>query len=286
VETIDYITPIVDDPHDYGTIAAANSISDIYAMGARPLFALNLVGFPLGCLSLTVLRDVLRGGAAKMAEAGIPIIGGHTVNDPEPKYGLAVTGVVHPGRVWTNAGARLGDRLVLTKPLGSGVITTAAKREQAPEGALAEAVAVMATLNKTAAEIGARHDIHACTDVTGFGFLGHLHEMTAGSGVGAVLRCSAVPLLSHALELAAEGFAPGGTHRNRDALGDAVRWAPGIGEAQQLVLYDAQTSGGLLFALPASDAQALVAALRAAGIAAAEVGETVPGPGGEIEVLP
>lgn len=284
VQTVDYITPIVDDPFDYGAIAAANSVSDVYAMGAKPLFALNVVGFPQGCLPLSVLRDILRGGMEKMAEAGVPTIGGHTVDDAEPKYGLSVTGVVHPDRVWTNAGAQPGDALILTKPLGSGIITTAAKRGEAPDDVLRAAVAAMSTLNDVAAEVGAGFDIHACTDITGFGFLGHLHEMTTGSGVGARVELSQVPLLPHAAELAAQDMAPGGTHRNREALAEAARWGRGVSEEEQLILCDAQTSGGLLLAVAPSDSTALMLAMGDAGGNGWRVGEILDDPSGRIEI--
>lgn len=284
VQTVDYITPIVDDPFDYGAIAAANSVSDVYAMGAKPLFALNVVGFPQGCLPLSVLRDILRGGMEKMAEAGVPTIGGHTVDDAEPKYGLSVTGVVHPDRVWTNAGAQPGDALILTKPLGSGIITTAAKRGEAPDDVLRAAVEAMSTLNDVAAEVGAGFDIHACTDITGFGFLGHLHEMTTGSGVGARVELSQVPLLPHAAELAAQDMAPGGTHRNREALAEAARWGRGVSEEEQLILCDAQTSGGLLLAVAPSDSTALMLAMGDAGGNGWRVGEILDDPSGRIEI--
>lgn len=286
VQSVDYITPVVDDPYACGAVAAANSLSDIYAMGGQPLFALNLVGFPSGKLSLHVLSAILQGGADKVREAGASIIGGHTIDDPEPKYGLVVTGLIHPRKVFTNAGAQGGDDLILTKPLGIGIITTGIKREQVSKETTEEAVRVMTTLNRDAAEAMVDVGVNACTDVTGFGLLGHLHEMTAGSRVGARISLKEVPVLSDAWRLVKEGVCPGGTKRNRQALEGKVTWAPEITEESQLVLCDAQTSGGLLIAVPKAKSPQLVKRLQAAEtLAAVRIGEIVADADG-IEVTP
>jgi selenide,water dikinase len=286
VQSVDYITPVVDDPYTCGAVAAANSLSDIYAMGARPLFALNLVGFPVAKLPLRVLGLILQGGADKVREAGAAIVGGHSIDDPEPKYGLVVTGLVHPKKIFTNAGARVGDDLILTKPLGIGVITTGIKRERVSQETVDQAVTAMTTLNRVAAEAMIEVGADACTDITGFGLLGHLYEMTSGSGVGARISLKAVPVLAAAWGLVKEGICPGGTKRNRQALEGKVTWAPEIGDEAQLILCDAQTSGGLLIAVPKEKSARLIEGLQAAKtLAAARVGEIVAG-AGEIAVVP
>jgi len=262
VQTVDYITPVVDDPYTYGAVAAANAISDVYAMGVRPLFALNLVNFPVDTLPLSVLGEILRGGADKAAEAGVVIAGGHSIEDPEPKYGMAVTGVAHPEAIVRNKGARPGDALVLTKPLGVGIITTALRAGKASPEAQAAAIAVMTTLNRGAAEAMVEVGVHAGTDVTGFGLLGHLREMLTASGVGARVYAKAVPTLEAVWPLAEELIAPNGTLRNRESLREVVTWGEGVSLPTQLVLCDAQTSGGLLIAVPADRADALVTALQ------------------------
>lgn len=280
VATVDYFTPIVDDPYDFGRIAAANALSDIYAMGARPIFALAIAGFPRDQLGSGVLERILRGGADKAAEAGIAVVGGHSIDDAEPKYGLAVTGLVHPDRIVRNVGARVGDRLFLTKPLGAGIVSTAIKRGLAGEAMVARAVDVMATLNRTASEAMLSVGPNAGTDVTGFGLLGHLSEMTAGSGVAARVRADAIPLQPGVYELALQDVVPGGTKRNHAGLEGIVRWAPEIDLARQLVIADAQTSGGLLIAVAAERAVAMRDGLWRAGTpAAAEIGEVVQGDG-------
>jgi selenide,water dikinase len=280
VATVDYFTPIVDDAYDFGRIAAANALSDVYAMGARPLFALSIVGFPRDKLPLSVLGEILRGGADKVGEAGIFVVGGHSIDDPEPKYGLVVLGEVHPDRIVTKAGARPGDRLFLTKPLGIGIISTGIKRGKVGPEVISEAVEVMTALNAGAADAMTSVGPSAGTDVTGFGLLGHLNEMVSQSGVGARVYLNRVPVLSAAWGLARDGVVPGGTRRNLAYLLDRVTWADGIGEAERLVLADAQTSGGLLIAVPADRAEALRAALSARGtLATAEIGEIVSGDG-------
>ena len=273
VQTVDYFTPVVDDPYTFGAITAANSLSDIYAMGAQPLFALNVVGFPSKKLSLEVLAEILKGGAAKAVEAGINIIGGHTIEDQEPKYGLVVTAVIHPDEVVTNAGAKVGDYLVLTKPLGLGIITTAMKKGLVGQQTINEAISVMSTLNKKAAEVMVRVGAHACTDITGFGFLGHLHEMVKGSGAGANISLSKLPVIEEAWHLVQNqtGVVPGGTKKNLSFLRENLVVGSGITEEELLVLADAQTSGGLLMAVEESKLPLLLAGLKEAGVQTSSV---------------
>jgi selenium donor protein len=285
VETVDFFTPVVDDPHAFGAIAAANALSDIYAMGARPLFALSIVGFPSNRLPLEVLATILAGGQAVAHAAGIPILGGHTVDDPEPKYGLVVTGVVDPARLWTNAGARPGDALLLTKPLGLGIMTTALKAGLLDAGRIEEIQALMMELNRTAAETLARFTVHACTDVTGFGLLGHLRELAVASGTDVAIDDRALPVLDGARELATAGTVPGGSRNNLAHVEPHVDFAPTVGEIDRLLACDAQTSGGLLAALPAAEAAAAIAALRAAGVSdAVEIGRCTRAGAGRIVV--
>jgi selenide,water dikinase len=283
---VDFFTPIVDDPYAFGQIAAANSLSDVYAMGGRPIAMLSIVGFPRDKLPMTVLAEILRGGAEKAREAGVSVVGGHSIDDAEPKAGYAVVGLVHPGRVWRNVGARPGDALVLTKPLGTGIISTAIKQAKAPERAVAAAVRTMSALNRSAAAAAAAVPVHAVTDVTGFGLLGHLREMTQGSKVRARLRAAEIPLLPDVVALAAAGLVPGGTKRNLHAVEGAVQWDPSLSETRRFVIGDAQTSGGLLIATP--DGAALLRGLEAAGVeGAAQIGEIVAeDPEGTIEVGP
>jgi len=286
VQTVDVFTPVVDEPFWFGAIAAANALSDVYAMGAAPRLALNIAAFPRSVLSLDILGEILQGGADKCAEAGVTVIGGHTIEDPEPKYGLAVTGLVHPERVVTNAAARPGDALVLTKPLGMGVITTGIKQGRTSPETADEAIRIMAALNRGAADAMIQTGVSAATDVTGFGLLGHLHEMTRAARVRARIRLAAVPVLDEAWGLARDGTVPGGTRRNRMAVDEAVTW-DGIAEDAQVILCDAQTSGGLLIAVPESRLQRLLDALRERGTpAAAVVGEITGTGGGEISVDP
>ena len=285
VQTVDVFTPVVDEPYWFGAIAAANALSDVYAMGGVPRTALNIAGFPRSKLPLEILGEILHGGGEKCAEAGVAVIGGHTLDDPEPKFGLSVTGFVHPDRVVTNAAARPGDRLVLTKPLGLGVITTGIKQERTTRSAIDEAIRVMAALNRAAGQAMTDVGASAATDITGFGLLGHLHEMTRASGVRARILLSAVPILEEAWGLARAGTVPGGTQRNRAALAGAVIWE-GIDEDGQILLCDAQTSGGLLIAVPGDRLARLVQALRAGGTPASEVVGEITGEGaGEITVV-
>ena len=282
--TIDVFTPVVDDPYAFGAIAAANSLSDIYAMGAKPVAMLSFVGFPRGVLPWDVLQDTLRGGAAKAREAGVDVVGGHTVDDPEPKCGYAVIGTVHPDRIVSNASGRPGDVLVLTKPLGSGILSTAIKRELLAPEAIAQVVDVMATLNRAAAEVMLDVGVNACTDITGFGLLGHLHEMASGSGLTAKICASQVPILPGVLDLIDQDVVPGGSRANEEFLVPFVRWN-GIEARIRVALTDAQTSGGLLIAVEAGKADRLVAELRKAGThTQAIIGELVSGPPGEIWV--
>jgi selenium donor protein len=269
VTTVDFFTPIADDPFDFGAISAANSLSDVYAMGAKPLFALSVVGFPSRRLPLWVLERILEGAAEVAREAGIFILGGHTVDDTEPKFGLAVTGEVHPDRVVSNATAREGDVLVLTKPIGTGILATAVKRGLADEAVARRLVAVMRQLNKAAAEAMEEVGAHACTDVTGFGLLGHLREMAAASRLDGEIEAGAVPVLEGAREMAAADVVPGGSLDNLEHVSPFVDWSKDLSRVDRLLLADAQTSGGLLIAVPEERLEALLAALRARGVAAA-----------------
>jgi selenide, water dikinase len=287
VATVDFFTPIVDDPYDFGRIAATNALSDVYAMGGRPLFALNLVGFPRDLLlsEPDLLGEILRGGGDVVRAAGAVTVGGHSVDDAEPKYGLCVIGVVDPAVMTRNATARPGDALVLTKPIGTGIIATALKRGAAADEEVARAVASMTMLNRAAAEAGARVGVSAATDVTGFGLIGHLRSLLRASGVGARIAAAAVPLLPGAERLARDGCVPGGTRRNLEDAAADVRWDGDVDDTLRLLLCDAQTSGGLLFAVAADRVDRLIAELEAAGtLAAARLGDVVEGTAGSIEV--
>ena len=265
IQTVDFFPPIVDDPYSFGQIAVANALSDVYAMGGKPLTALNVVGFPAR-LPKDILGRILVGGSDKAREAGVLIVGGHTVDDEEPKYGLAVTGVVRPGSEVTNAGAMAGDDLVLTKPLGTGIITTAGKQGSADAETLARAVEVMGALNKAASEAMVSVGANACVDVTGFGFLGHLRGMTRASGVSARVSLGAIPFIEGAVALAESGVAPGGTHRNLQSLEGDVSWDGAISDVEKILLADAQTSGGLLISVNPNKTAALLAALNERGL--------------------
>jgi selenide, water dikinase len=284
VLTTDFFTPIVDDPGDWGRIAAANALSDVYAMGGRPVLALNLTAWPGATLPLAILADVLRGGAAVAAAAGCLVVGGHTIDDPEPKYGMAVVGFAAPGRLLTIDAARPGDTLVLTKAVGTGVIATAHKRGAAEAAVLRAAVESMTTLNAAASEAALAAGVTAATDVTGFSLLGHLHRMLRASGAAAVVSAQAVPLLPGAAELAAAGYVSGGTRNNMAYLEPWTALSPGVPEVTAVLLQDAQTSGGLLLAT-ASPAP-LTAELQRRGTPAAIIGQVVAGKPGHIEVQP
>jgi selenide, water dikinase len=285
VATADFVTPIVDDPRSYGRIAAANALSDIYAMGARPLFALNLVGFPRDLLGAGLLEAILEGGADSARAARIPIVGGHSIALEEPVYGLAVIGEVHPERLVRNSTARPGDLLVLTKPIGTGVISTAIRAGAAPPEAVDAAIASMTALNRAAAEALLAVRASAATDVTGFGLLGHLREMARASGVAARVAASAVPLLPGAAALAEAGHLPGGSRRNREDLRGAVHWHDDVRELTRSLLCDAQTSGGLLIAVDSERMPELLELLVAEGLTAAVIGELLAGEAGRIEVV-
>ena len=282
LQSVDFFPPIVDDPYRFGQIAAANALSDVYAMGGEPLTAMNLVGFP-DKLDLGILREILAGGLSKIEESGAKLCGGHSVQDDEPKYGLSVTGFVEEDRVVRNAGARPGDVLVLTKPLGFGILTTALKRDLVSESEIEEAVEIAATLNKGGQAALREVEVSAATDVTGYGLLGHLSEMTEASGVGAVVRRSDVPVWERAVSLAAEGCYPGGLKSNRRYLEEKVT-AGGVDPNELLPLYDPQTSGGLLVAVPEPRATGFMRALEAYDTLAAVVGEIVEGQ--TIRVIP
>ena len=285
IMTVDFFPPITDDPFEYGEIAAANSLSDVYAMGGTPLIALNVVGFPVS-LDKDILGEVLRGGYSKAQEAGCLIVGGHTVDDPEPKYGLAVVGTVEPGRQVSNAAARPGDVLVLTKALGTGIITTAGKQQRVSAEVLQGAVKTMAELNRGAAEAMTKVGVHSATDITGFGLMGHLKSMVRGSKVTARVSLDSVPVLPGAWDLLDQGVAPGGTHRNLQSVADTVQWHSDLGEREQLLLCDAQTSGGLLIAVAADQKETLLKELKAAGVAgSAVVGEITEASEGRIEAV-
>ena len=277
LQSVDFFTSIVDDPYRFGQIAAANALSDIYAMGGVPLTAMNLVAFPCS-LDLGILREILAGGQSKIEESEARLCGGHTIQDDEPKYGLSVTGFVEEDRVVRNAGSKTGDALVLTKPLGVGILTTALKRDLVTEAEIEDAVEMAAKLNKGAAAAMREVPVSAATDVTGFGFLGHLSEMLEASGVGAIVRRGDVPVWEKVVYLAAEACYPGGLNNNREYLGDRV-WRDGVGAEDLLPLFDPQTSGGLLVAVPQKRSEEFVRSLKKHGAAAAVVGEVVEGSG-------
>ena len=288
VLTTDFFTPVVDDARDFGRVAAANAISDIYACGARPILALNLVAFPARELPMELLGEILQGGAAVATEAGIPILGGHSIDDPEPKYGLVVVGTVHPERVLTNAGGQPGDVLILTKPLGSGVLTTAIKRQLALPEEIDAVTELMSTLNKAAGEVFAKHaeSVHALTDVTGYGLLGHLSEMLDGAHLGAELNVSAIPLMEAARKHAAQGVMAGGSRANWAAVSERVDFSEGVTELDALLLADAQTSGGLLAAVPEHAVSLFLEALEEAGTPCAAVIGRLVGDSSRIHLLP
>src|SRR5215216_6533339 len=282
LETADFFTPIVDDPYRFGQIAAANAFSDVYAMGGEPLTATNLVAFPCS-LDLGVLREILAGGLSKIEESGARLCGGHSIQDEEPKYGLSVTGFVEEDRVVRNAGAKAGDALVLTKPLGLGILTTALKRDIVSEEEIEDAVETASLLNKPARDAIREIGVSAATDVTGYGFLGHLMEMLEAGAVGAVVHRDDIPVWERAVPLANDGIYPGGLKSNREYLEDRVK-LDGVGEEDLLPLYDPQTSGGLLVAVPEVKASALVGALEERGVMGAVVGEVVERTGVRVAV--
>lgn len=276
IQTVDYFTPVVDDPYDFGQIAAANALSDVYAMGGKPLTAMNIIGFPTGKLELSVMAEILKGGSDKIHEAGAILVGGHSVQDNEPKYGLSITGIAHPDKILTNANAQVGDKLILTKPLGVGIITTAIKGGLAKSEIIAQVVAVMKTLNKAAAEIMADFAVNSCTDISGFGLLGHAGEMAKASKVGLKIYAHTVPVLPAAWEYVALGLISSGTRKNLKFVSPQTEFPKNMSEETKLILADAITSGGLLMAVPEIQASSLVAALQNKGVGyAAIVGEVI-----------
>ncbi len=283
VLTTDFFTPIVDDPHDFGRVAATNALSDVYAMGGTPTTALSIVGFPDG-LPSEILGQILAGASEVASQAGIAIVGGHTIKSEEPIFGLAVVGTIHPQRVLSNAGAQVGDVLILTKPIGLGIISTAAKNDQDTLNAMPEAIRIMTQLNRKAAEVLTRHTVHALTDITGFGLLGHLRNMTSASHVNAHIFADRVPILPAAITYVQQGIAPGGTRANRKFLADWVEYAANITENMQLLLCDAQTSGGLLAAVPESIAPIILDELKQSGVTGAIVGKMEEAGKGTIRV--
>ncbi len=277
VQTVDVFTPVVDDPFHYGQISAANSLSDVYAMGGKPLTALNIVGFPKKILELEVLAEILKGAADKVAEAGCITVGGHTVVDEELKFGLSVTGIVHPDKVLINANAKSGDKLILTKPLGIGILSTALKNNKLTQAEIDKVTVVMATLNKTAGELMVEFGANSATDITGFGLMGHLNEMVSGSGVSTVLQADAIPFIPEALVRTKEGgFIPGGSADNKIFLQKFVSFDDGIDDHMQMIFFDAQTSGGLLISIQGDKADDLLSAMHEKGVTdAAIIGEIV-----------
>jgi selenide, water dikinase len=286
IQTVDFFTPIVDDPYWFGQIAAANALSDVYAMGGTPKTAMNLVAFPIKDMALSVLRQIIQGGLDKLSEAGVVLMGGHSIEDKELKYGLSITGIIHPARILTKKNLRPGDRLVLTKPLGTGIINTAIKASMASEELTDKATRLMASLNRGAAGILSEFDVSACTDVTGFGLLGHLAEMVCGSGMSAKVFSDQMPLFTEALEYASMGLIPAGAYKNREFRESMIEFAETVPRARQDVLVDPQTSGGLLISVAGHQGDKLVAALKKAGIHdAAWIGKILSDPQEKIWVV-
>jgi selenide, water dikinase len=285
VQTVDFFTPIVDDPFAFGQIAAANSLSDVYAMGGKPLTAMNIVCFPIQSMDVSVLRQILLGGIEKLKEAEVVLVGGHSVDDQELKYGLSVTGSIHPDKILRKEGAQPGDKLVLTKPLGTGIISTAIKGGLAGEAATNRIIKSMSTLNRKASEIMLETGVHACTDITGFGLIGHAAEMIEGTGVGIVIHADSVPVFPGTRELADMGMIPGGLHRNRDFRKAMVKVGKDVDEFAADIIYDPQTSGGLLIAVAGNKVEKLLEKLHGAGITeAAVIGEVTANHPGKIVV--
>lgn len=273
VQTLDFFTPIVDDPYMFGQIAAANSLSDVYAMGGKPITVMNIVGFPISTLDKSILAQILVGAADKVRESGAALVGGHSIDDQEPKFGLSVTGIVHPDRIRSNAGAKPGDRLILTKPIGVGILTTAIKKDLLEKEDLDNVMTLMATLNKDAAEAMEDFNVNACTDVTGFGLLGHTIELAEGSKVGVTINSKDVPILPRTKELAEQNIIPGGTRKNHKWLSGRIEYDPSISEIDQLILCDAITSGGLLISVPEAEAEGLQRRLHEKNVPSSIIGE-------------
>jgi len=287
IQTVDFFTPILDDPYLFGQVAAANALSDVYAMGGKPLLAMNLVAFPIKELDKSILKDIVRGGLDKIKEAGALLVGGHSIEDSELKYGLSVTGVVHPSRVLLNSGARVGDYLLLTKPLGTGILSTALKGGLAEKGVERMIAMVMATLNREAAQLMQTVSPHACTDITGFGLIGHLHELALASQVALRISARSVPVLPEALHYAAMGIIPEGAHKNRHFYAPHLQSVLGEHDPLEMVLHDPQTSGGLLIAAPKGDLESIMARLRKRNypLDFGIIGEVVAGKAGSIELV-
>lgn len=285
VQSLDYFTPIVDDPYMFGQIGAANSLSDVYAMGAKPITVMNIVSFPIDMLDQQVLAEILSGASDKVAEAGATLVGGHSIDDPEPKFGQSVTGTIHPERIRSNAGAKPGDRIILTKPIGVGILTTAIKKDLLAKEEMNNVMNTMATLNKYAAETMANYTVNACTDVTGFGLLGHTLEMVQGSQVGVTLLNKEIPVLPKAQELAEQNVIPGGSRDNHQWLSENVDYDESISDVEQKILCDAVTSGGLLISVPEDEADSLAQALQKNNVQAAIIGDVTSEHAGRIQVL-
>jgi len=286
IQTVDFFTPIVDDPYMFGQIAAANALSDVYAMGGQPLTAMNIVCFPIKTMDISILREILRGGLDKIREAGATLVGGHSVEDSELKYGLSVTGTIHPSKVLTNVGAEVGNRLILTKPLGTGIINTAIKAGMAKEESIEMVTNYMARLNRTASEVIQEIGANACTDITGFGLVGHAFEMIQGTGKGMIIHVSSVPVFPEAVNFAEMGLVPGGTYRNREFRINQVDIDPNVSPYLSDILFDPQTSGGLLIAVPGEKAEKMVKRLNGKGIEeAAIIGKVVDEPKERIVVV-
>jgi len=285
IQTVDFFTPVVDDPYWFGQIAAANALSDIYAMGGFPKTAMNLVAFPLKQMDISILRRILEGGLDKMKEAGVVLIGGHSVEDQELKYGLAATGFIHPDMILTKGNLKSGDKLILTKPLGTGIINTAIKGKTASAEVIEKVSLLMAALNNNAAEVMAKYPVHACTDITGFGLLGHLSEMIEGSGLGIELLADRIPIIPEAVEYAGMGLIPAGAYKNREFREQMVEFSASVKRSLQDIFFDPQTSGGLLMCVDRESADDLLAALKKNGIdSPALIGEVVPEPTDKILV--
>lgn len=285
VQTLDFFTPVVNDPYIFGQVTAANALSDVYAMGGKPLTAMNIVCFPVKTMDMSILKEILAGGLDKLREAGVTLVGGHSVEDQELKYGLSITGIIHPAKVILNTGARAGDKLLLTKPLGTGIINTALKGGLADEGAVSRAIECMVTLNRKASELMMEVDVHACTDVTGFGLLGHACEMIEGTDVGMVIHSATVPLLPETEGYARMGLIPAGTIRNRDFRLPMIELATEISDEKLLILFDAQTSGGLLISVPGQEADMLLQRMHEEGIEEATlIGEVTAESKGKVTV--
>ena len=285
IQTIDFFTPIVDDPYTFGQVAVANALSDVYAMGGKPLTAMNVVCFPREKLDISVLQEILRGGVDKLGGAGVALVGGHSIDDTELKYGLSVTGTVHPQRLVTNSGAKPGDKIILTKPLGTGIINTALKAGVAPEETVTKVTRYMAALNDKASTLMQEIGVHACTDITGFGLIGHSVQVAQNSQVGINFNIAAIPIFPEATEFAQRGLCPGGLHRNREFYSTAVSISDEVPTPVRDVLFDPQTSGGLLICLEPNKAELLLNKLRQAGTEdAAIIGEVVSEPGGMVTI--